>query len=118
MPFFHRRIVRFTSFMLALAMLSAGCVGARKPAQARGPPEAAAPVQPTADEPPLQINPPPPPTPGKTTALEKNEESSSALKRLTRKAVEQEKQLSNYICRIRRREQVNGQDQPEEIILF
>lgn len=63
---------------------------------------------------PLRIVPPPPPdiltlsvadTPGESTLL-----------RLAKKAIDNEKTLNNYICRMRRREQNNGQDQPEEII--
>jgi hypothetical protein len=72
----------------------------------------------TAEDPPREINPPPPPLPGTTTGLEKEEGSTSSLKRLARRAVEHEKSMNNYMCRIRRREQVNGKDQPEEIIML
>src|SRR5579871_590577 len=61
---------------------------------------------------------PPPLLPGQPTGLERDESSQSALKRLARRAADQEKTLNNYVCRIRRREQVNGKDQPEEIILL
>jgi hypothetical protein len=63
-------------------------------------------------------DPVPLPMPGKTTGLEKDEGNMSALKRLARKAVDQERSMNNYMCRIRRREQVNGKDQPEEIIML
>jgi hypothetical protein len=71
-----------------------------------------------AEDPPRETNPPPPPLPATTTGLEKDEGNSSALKRLARRAAEQEKSMNNYMCRIRRREQVNGKDQPEEIIML
>jgi len=61
---------------------------------------------------------PPPLLPGQPTGLERDESSQSALKRLARRAADQEKTLNNYVCRIRRREQVNGKDQPEEIIML
>jgi len=71
-----------------------------------------------ADEPAREPNPPPPPLPGQATGLERDESNLSALKRLCHRAIEQEKSLSNYVCRIRRREQVNGKDQPEETIML
>ncbi len=70
------------------------------------------------DDPARETDPLPPPLPGQTTGLERDESNRSALKRLARRAAEQEKSLGNYMCRIRRREQVSGKDQPEEIILL
>jgi hypothetical protein len=109
------------SVMLLAAglLLPTGCLAKRKPAEARGLGEPAAAARNTRpDDPPPEMNPPPPPTPGKTTSLIKDDGDSQALKRLARKAIEQEKRLGNYMCRIRRSEQVNGVDQPEEIILL
>ncbi len=72
----------------------------------------------TADDPTRETNLSPATLPGQTVGLERDESNRSALKRLAHRAAEQEKSLSNYMCRIRRREQVNGKDQPEEIILL
>lgn len=63
---------------------------------------------------PLKIIPPPPPDTLTLSIAETADES--ALSRLAKKAIENEKKLNNYICRMKRREQMNGQDQPEEII--
>jgi Protein of unknown function (DUF1571) len=62
----------------------------------------------------LRITPPPPPD--SLTPFVSDTTMESALGRLAKKAVESEKKLNNYICRIKRREQSGGQDQPEEII--
>lgn len=58
------------------------------------------------------ITAPPPPKDETSTATEDN-----PLKRLVRKATEAEKTLNSYMVRIRRRETVNGLDQPLEYIL-
>jgi hypothetical protein len=65
---------------------------------------------------PLRITPPPPPDSLTLSVADTSDESSMAL--LAKKAVENEKKLNNYICRMRRREVSNGQDRPEEIIQF
>jgi hypothetical protein len=72
----------------------------------------------SADDPPLDDRPASSPMTGKATGLEKDDGNLFALKRLARRAVEQEKSMNNYMCRIRRKEQVDGKDRPEEIIML
>jgi hypothetical protein len=55
---------------------------------------------------------PPPPVPEKSGTSEE-----SPLQRLARIAADSEKKLDNYLVRVRRRETVNGEDQPLEYIL-
>lgn len=100
----------------------AGCFNLRQPL-ARG---SAVPLLPLpmtkAQEPPPDIARPPAPTMPKVEATPTNrpkiDGADSPLTRLGRQAIEREKLMSNYIVRMRRREQVNGKSQPEEIILL
>src|SRR5262249_38711797 len=98
----------FTLLAGLLVLLPLGCFGPRKPVAARGRPDLAVPLPRTeANEPPPEIKPPPPPLPGKPTGMtrEHPDEDGSPLKRLALRAVQREKDLNNYIVRIRRQEQ-------------
>jgi hypothetical protein len=46
------------------------------------------------------------------------EDSSTQLRRLYTRAMERYSTIDSYIARLRRREQVNGRDKPEELLLF
>lgn len=96
--------------LMTLPLLS-GCFNFRKAArQDPARPEfRGAGVQMT--NPPPSITPPPrPDTPSSA--------EESALRRLARRAVDKERTLDAYYVRLRRREAVDGKEQPEEIILF
>jgi hypothetical protein len=46
------------------------------------------------------------------------EDSATQLRRLYARAMERYSTIDSYIARLRRREQVNGRDKPEELLLF
>src|SRR5260221_9674906 len=113
------RFLKSTGYVVVMAIMlaSAGCLFHQRPITSRAQldslPELAR-LPRGKDVPPLSITPPPPPD--SATLAISDTPDESPLKRLAMKAVESEKRLNNYICRVKRREQVNGKDQPEEIV--
>lgn len=106
------------TLVVLMVFSQTGCFGLRRPV-ARGTAELV-PASPLPPEGPIEIKPPPPPPPSALPEMLVKDTSGvdSPLKRLVQRAVEREKQLGNYIVRMRRREQINGKNQPEEIILL
>jgi hypothetical protein len=101
--------------MLALSVLS-GCFPLRQRTSAT--PESARAQMPSPPNNPLpKIEPPPPPVLKETPAQPVVRSDESPLRRLANKALEKEKTLNNYICRLRRREQASGKTAPMEIIM-
>ncbi len=105
--------------LLAASLFLTGCFSAARSYIPRGkidmPPLFPKPAGAAGSEP-LRITPPPPPDSLALSVTDSSDESALVL--LAKKAVENEQKLNNYICRMRRREASNGQDQPEEIIQF
>ena len=65
-----------------------------------------------------KIEPPPLPLPKETPATPVARADESPLRQLVNKAIEKEKSLNNYICRLRRREQASGKTEPMEVIML
>src|SRR5262249_40296995 len=104
---------RIALVVLGIALLTAGCLNFRgKPRPAANEPEFRGASEQNGQQGPLPITPPPQPK------VEPTVPEESALRRLANSAAERKKSLNAYYVRIRRRENVNGKDQPEEIILF
>src|SRR5262249_28308982 len=94
-----------------------GCFALRprnsaKPETARGQ------MQPPPPEPVPKIEPPPPPLLKEMPATPVARYDASPLRQLANKALEKEKSLSSYICRLRRREQASGKTEPMEVIML
>lgn len=60
----------------------------------------------------------PPPIPSVLKPTQADNNGFSQLRALHRKAVDRYKTMDSYIVRLRRREQINGKDKPEELMLF
>src|SRR5262245_2218756 len=69
-------------------------------------------------DPPPKIEPPPPPALKETPAQPVGRAADSPLRQLANKALEKEKSMNSYICRLRRREQASGKSEPMEVILL
>src|SRR5262249_37770425 len=94
-------------------------------ATAPAPPSATAPPAPRAgpdlapppsSPPGPALNPPPMPTPGPIS--QPANDPLVAMRRMHQQAVEQYNGIDSYIVRLTRREQVNGKNHPEEVLLF
>jgi hypothetical protein len=116
-----------------LGALASGCAGAEQnlfqdPSAA--PPPAPRPVREPQPGPELRIPPSPPPPPAVVPAVAPSSLDAGAnivpleldtvakLRTLQRLAAARYASIDSYIVRLRRREQVNGKDKPEEILLF
>jgi hypothetical protein len=88
---------------------------------AQPPPETATPL-PIVPAPTLTA--PPPTTPGTVTGPALNPpadaatDPAAAMRRLLRRAIERSATMDSYIARLQRKEQVNGKDQPLEVLSF
>lgn len=105
-------------WLIGLVTLTSGCMG---PSVPRGPTQGVRPEAPPTDRlrapelriavPPTQA-PPPPPVRSEAT------DSASHLRTLYQQAAQEYAGIASYIVRLRRREQVQGKDKPEEILLM
>jgi hypothetical protein len=102
--------------LISLGTLS-GCFALRQRTSAT-PETARGQMQPPAPEPLPKIDPPPPPVAKETPATPVARSEDSLVRQLTNKAMEKEKSLNSYICRLRRREQASGKTEPMEVIML
>ncbi|HEV3143714.1 MAG TPA: DUF1571 domain-containing protein [Gemmataceae bacterium] len=102
-------------YLIALST-AAGCFALR-PRHPANQEMARGQMQPPAPDPLPKIEPPPPPTPKETPAQPVVRSEDSQLRRLANKALEKEKTLNSYICRLRRRERPSGKSEPMEVIM-
>src|SRR5262249_19521642 len=113
---------RAESWNLLLAQVTAGTPQPPTAPQEPRPLELPPPPPPTksqdADMPPSREVPPPPP-PAATPSVDRPAgDAMTALRRLFKQADDECAALDSYICRMTRREQVNGASKPEEMMLF
>jgi len=105
-----------TLCLISLSTLS-GCFALR-PRNSAKPETARAQMQPPAPDPLPRIEPPPPPLLKETPARPVVRADESPLRQLANKALEKEKSLNSYICRLRRREQASAKTEPMEVIML
>jgi hypothetical protein len=67
---------------------------------------------------PSVVKPAPTPTPGPGQAFSNPNDTLPQLRSVHKNAVDRFKTIDSYIARFRRREQINGKDKPEELMLF